>query len=81
MGQDFVSCTVLTHSYGLVKVFLLGLTLTFDRINFVFPCSWDGTSIIVLDEYRINPPYDAVTIMQDCDGSGIDRVIKVVSNH
>lgn len=50
----------------------------FDRINFVFPCSWDGTSIIVLDEYRINPPYDAVTIMQDCDGSGIDRVIKVL---
>jgi hypothetical protein len=50
----------------------------FDKINFVMPCTWEGNSFIVLEEYRIDPPYDKVTVMKDSDGTGIDRVEKVL---
>lgn len=50
----------------------------FDKINFILPCSWDGASFIVLEEYRIDPPYDNVTVMSGSDGSGLDRVKTVL---
>jgi hypothetical protein len=52
----------------------------YDRINLIFGnCSWRGKSIEVLSEYRINPPYDTVSVMTGKDGSGLDRLAKFVS--
>lgn len=51
----------------------------FDKLNTIYPCSWDKTTIIILDEYIIDAPYTEVKVKPGKDGSGIERVIKIVS--
>jgi len=51
----------------------------FDRFNFTYPCKWNGNSIIVLDEYCIDPPYNSVTVLPNCEGKTKDMFSKMVS--
>lgn len=51
----------------------------FDALSKTLPCQWEGTSIQVLQQVRIDPPYDPA----DChslDGSNdsLNRIMKVV---
>ena len=51
-----------------------------------FPCHWNGSTMVVLNEFTIDPPYDTVTVISSTtvaavDTSGMERVIKVVSNN
>ena len=43
-----------------------------------FPCRWQGNSMVVLDGFKINPPYDTV-VSSPGQNAGLERVIKVVS--
>jgi hypothetical protein len=56
------------------------IQLLFDRMNSIFSAEWKGTnnSMILLEEYRIDPPYDKVTVLKGCEGQGIDRIKQVV---
>lgn len=51
----------------------------FDKLSTIYPCSWDKTSIVVLDEYVIDAPYTQVVVRPGKDGSGIERLSKIVS--
>lgn len=55
----------------------------FDKFNTIYPCSWDKTTIVILDEYIIEDPYTEVKVKpgKSKDGSGIERVIKIVSTN
>ena len=53
----------------------------FDKVSFIFPCTWAGVKIIVLDKYVISPPYDTVTAINaeyDND-AGHQRVTQVLT--
>jgi hypothetical protein len=51
----------------------------FDRMNFIFPCEWEGTSMVVLGEFIIHPPYKTVQrIEPGGEATGLDRVVKVL---
>mmetsp|Transcript_24479 Transcript_24479/g.40820 ORF Transcript_24479/g.40820 Transcript_24479/m.40820 type:complete len:157 (+) Transcript_24479:170-640(+) len=50
----------------------------YDKISIIYPCSWRNVSIVVLDEYVIEPPYEEVKVLEGCDGTGIDRVKKIL---
>ena len=55
--------------------------LTVNALICRFPCHWDGASMVVLNEFTIDPPYDTVLPSKAAsDTSGIERVIKVVSH-
>lgn len=61
------------HSYRILNLYLESL--------YRFPCVWNGTSILVLNEFIIDSPYDAVRSIRQAGPSnaeGLDRVIKVV---
>jgi hypothetical protein len=51
----------------------------FDRLSIIYPCAWQDNSIVVLDEYVIDPPYTTIVVKPGRDGSGIDRLSKIVS--
>ena len=51
----------------------------FDRLNIIYPCSWEQNSIVILDEYVVEAPYNAVSVKPGKDGSGLERVKKIVS--
>lgn len=56
----------------------------YDRINLLFPsCKWDDISIVVFDDYIIQPPYDEVVFRSgkgNQDKEFLDRVAKIVSS-
>jgi hypothetical protein len=51
----------------------------YDRICSIYSSRWRNDSIEILDEYLIEPPYDTVKIISNKEGSGIDRIKKMVS--
>lgn len=53
----------------------------FDKINFIFPqCVWNGRQIVVVDKYRIDPPYTTVNVISsEYEGDdGHVRLIKML---
>ena len=52
----------------------------YDKFSLMYPCRWEANSIIVLEEYSIDPPYDQVKILENNEGKGksIDLFIKKV---
>ena len=50
----------------------------YDKFNLMYPCRWEENSIVVLDEYCIQSPYDKVTILKNCEGKSIDMFTKMV---
>ena len=51
--------------------------MLYDRLSLIFPCKWgDGNSMVVLDDFLVKAPYDAVVSSKG--GDGIDRVRKVL---
>lgn len=55
------------------------IQILYERMSFMYPCRWEGNSIVVLDEYIIHPPYDKVEVLENCEGGGINRVILKVT--
>jgi hypothetical protein len=52
----------------------------YDKFSTIFPCEWDGTSIVVLKDFIIEAPYQTVRVAEGKAGrDGLDRVIKIVS--
>ena len=50
----------------------------FDKISILFPCVWEKTTIVVLDEYLIEAPYTTVKVKPNKEGKAIERVTKIV---
>lgn len=52
----------------------------YDKFSLMYPCRWESNSIIVLEEYSIDPPYDQVKILENNEGKGksIDMFVKKV---
>mmetsp|Transcript_3711 Transcript_3711/g.3848 ORF Transcript_3711/g.3848 Transcript_3711/m.3848 type:complete len:169 (-) Transcript_3711:141-647(-) len=53
----------------------------FDRLNFIYPCVWSGDSIMVVDQFRIDPPYTAANATKLADvgnEESFNRFIKVL---
>jgi hypothetical protein len=56
------------------------IQLLYDRLSLIYTsCRWMGDSIEILEEYIIEPPYDLVKVLPNKDGTGIDRMRKIVS--
>ena len=57
------------------------IQLLFEKMLFLYPCKWNGDSIIVLDSFRIDPPYDAVVQKAGTagDSAGMAQVTRTVS--
>jgi hypothetical protein len=57
------------------------IQLLYDRLSLIYTsCRWSGNNIEILEEYLIDPPYDAVKVLPGKDGTGIDRMRKIVSH-
>lgn len=54
------------------------IQVLFDRLSFIYSCKWDGSSIVVLDEYIIEAPYQSVRVIDGKEGSGLERLKKIV---
>lgn len=50
----------------------------FDRIGSYYPVGWAGESIIILDEYVVEPPYKKVEVLSKRDGSQIEAMNRMV---
>lgn len=50
----------------------------FDKLSMIYPCAWQDNSIVVLDEYVIDPPYTTIVVKPGRDGSGLERLSKIV---
>lgn len=51
----------------------------FDRFNKFYKCKWQDKSILILDEYIIQPPYETVQLLPGKDGASLERISKMVS--
>lgn len=52
----------------------------YDRLSLIYSsCRWIGESIEILEEYIVDPPYDKVAVLPGKDGTGIERMRKIVS--
>lgn len=53
----------------------------FDKLHIIYRCSWRGNSIILLEEYIIEPPYTSVKVLPGAtgDAAALDRLSKIVS--
>lgn len=53
----------------------------FDKLHIIYRCSWRGNSIILLEEYIIEPPYTSVKVLPGASGdaAALDRLSKIVS--
>lgn len=49
----------------------------YDKLSTIFPCSWKGNTIVVLNEFIIEPPY--VEVKGTGAAAGIERISKIVS--
>jgi hypothetical protein len=57
------------------------IQLLYDRLSLIYTsCRWSGNNIEILEEYLIDPPYDTVKVLPGKDGTGIDRMRKIVSH-
>mmetsp|Transcript_46281 Transcript_46281/g.119302 ORF Transcript_46281/g.119302 Transcript_46281/m.119302 type:complete len:181 (+) Transcript_46281:153-695(+) len=54
--------------------------ILFDALAKTYPCAWQGQSILVLGEVKVNPPYtsECVTALPSASESAIAQVKKVV---
>ena len=51
--------------------------MLYDRLSLIFPCKWgEGNSMVVLDDFVVQVPYESVVSSKG--GDGIDRVRKVL---
>lgn len=52
----------------------------FDKLSMMYQCEWKDNSIIIMEQFVINPPYESVTALPNKDSKGIDRIIMIVSS-
>mmetsp|Transcript_4662 Transcript_4662/g.5107 ORF Transcript_4662/g.5107 Transcript_4662/m.5107 type:complete len:159 (+) Transcript_4662:125-601(+) len=51
----------------------------YDRLSLIYSsCRWIGESIEILEEYIVDPPYDKVAVLPGKDGTGIERMRKIL---
>lgn len=51
----------------------------FDRFSSIYPTKWKQNSIVILDEYIIDPPYETVTLAPGKEGRALQRISSMVS--
>lgn len=56
--------------------------LLFEKLATMYPCQWHGESILVLDSYLIEAPYNAVVQKPGTNGdsAGMIQVTRMVSS-
>ncbi len=50
----------------------------FDRLRKVFPCTWSGEKMVVMDNIAIAPPYDKATVLGGYTDDGLQRISMVL---
>jgi len=56
----------------------------FYALDRLLPTRWDGSSIIVLDEIRVDPPYgveNCHSLSGSQDGRSLNQVLKIIESH
>ena len=71
----------LTHAEGEIESVNFSVTpeaqSLFDRLRNIFPCQWRGQDMLIFENIRISPPYDAPKAIGGND-DGIERIAKVL---
>uniref|UniRef100_A0A7R9U9J2 AD domain-containing protein n=1 Tax=Pinguiococcus pyrenoidosus TaxID=172671 RepID=A0A7R9U9J2_9STRA len=53
----------------------------FDMLSKTLPCEWDGESIVVMQQARVNPPYSQRSVVQmEGDQIAMERICRMVAD-
>lgn len=56
------------------------IQLIFDRFCTIYPTKWKQNSIVILEEYIIEPPYETVKVLPGKEGTALSRLSSTLQN-